>query len=531
MAQTDLAHRHLKRLLDAASLVSIISGDIDGIITLFNPGAERMLGYSADEMVGKQTPAIIHLPEEVIERGAELSDEYGRPIEGFEVFVIKALENGYEEREWTYVRKDGSQIQVNLGVTPIRDRHGVLTGFLGVATDITQRVKAEKAAILAKAAADKANAAKTQFLSTMSHEIRTPLNGILGIASHLSETDLDDTQQKYVQTILHSGGVLQSILNNILDLGKIEEDHMTLEEADFDLQELVESVVETARHSIDEDKVELQMECQDLDYRYFIGDQLRVSQVLWNLVSNAIKFTPAGKIIVSLSSQKEKGTDQREILLSVRDSGIGIAADKLDKIFEPFIQEDNSISRKYGGTGLGLSIVRKLVDLMDGELLIKSEPDVGSCFRIKISLPPSMAYQHPQKQTLKPPLNFNQLHILVAEDNLINAKVIETYLDKLGCHHQLVATGCQAFESVLENHFDLILMDIQMPEMDGLTATKMIRAHEGQAASNCKDIPIIALTAEAFEEQRQDIKMAGLNDVLTKPYTKEQLVSTLQRYV
>ncbi|MDV7338383.1 ATP-binding protein [Terasakiella sp. A23] len=526
MSKQYITYEHLSRLLDAASLVSIISTDIDGVITVFNPGAERMLGYSAEEMVCKQTPAIIHLLDEVIERGAELTEQYGRPIEGFEVFVVEALRCGYEEREWTYICKDGTHIQVNLGVTPIRDEEGELKGYLGVATNITERVAAEKAAFDAKVLADKANAAKTQFLSTMSHEIRTPLNGILGIANHLNDTVLDQTQRKYVQTILHSGDVLQSILNNILDMGKIESDHLELEYADFDLIELVNSVVDNARHSINESKVKLRTDITGLSTQFFVGDQLRISQVLWNLVSNAIKFTQEGEIKVTVSGRVLDGGERVRVNLSVSDTGIGIASDKLDSIFEPFTQEDNSISRKYGGSGLGLSIVNKLCSLMEGSLKVESQQECGTTFAMTFDLAISQAYSQalPFQKGKESEKDFAKLNILVAEDNHINAQVIMNYLDKLGCTHNLVKTGCAAVQSASEQTYDLILMDIQMPEMDGITATKLIRENGGA------EIPIIALTAEAFEEQKNTFFSVGINDILTKPYTRDQLIAALEKH-
>lgn len=406
------------------------------------------------------------------------------------------------------------------------DEEGNVTEIQSVGRDLTE-------IHLARNLAQSANKAKSDFLSTMSHEIRTPLNGVLGLAELLKDTDLDEDQQQTVDTILSSGQTLLFILNDVLDMSKIEAGALELEDEAFSLDDLFETITAPFESLADDKGLKLTVSSKIEKGMVVKGDLVRFRQVLWNLLSNAIKFTKEGNVILTIdavcdgSAIEGAASDAKEQMLyiTVEDTGAGIAADRVDAVFDVFTQEDNSITRKHGGTGLGLSIVTRLIEMMGGKISVESELGKGTKFSVHVPL--IAASKEEKKAVLARAINMTiekiePLNVLLAEDNSINALIAKSFLEKFGHTVKHVENGLLAVEAMEQDWADLILMDIHMPEMDGIDATRAIRARE-----NGKTIPIVGLTAEAFTERHSVFKEAGMNDVLTKPFTELQLATAL----
>ena len=638
---------------------SSIATDAKGVIQIFNVGAERMLGYTAAEVMNKITPADISDPQEVIARAKALSIELGTAITpGFEALVFKASRGIEDIYELTYIRKDGSRFGAVVSVTALRDAQDSIIGYLLIGTDNTarQQVEAEKkkldqrlrdqqfytrsliesntdaiittdpsgiitdvnkqmealtgctrdeligapfkgyftdperaeAAIKlvlsakkvtdyeltarardgkktvvsynattfydrdrtlqgvfaaardvterkrvevelkqAKAAAESASRTKSDFLASMSHEIRTPMNSIMGIADLLAKTQLSPEQDKYVRIFRRAGDNLLNLINDILDLSKVEASQLELERTGFSLSELLEKVTEMVALRAHDKGLALVCEIAAKVPNELIGDPTRLQQVLLNLLGNAIKFTESGEVSLR-ATQDEDGSVPTALRFTITDTGIGIPGEKLGRVFERFTQADSSTTRRFGGSGLGLTISKRLVEAMGGRIWVESAVGKGSVF--SFSVPFEILVGATRRAAVPvgagPELPLPPLRILLAEDSPDNCMITVAYLEDTPYTIAIADTGAIACEMFAAGHYDLVLMDRQMPVMDGLTATRKIRAWE--MANGRSPTPIIALTASALKGDREKCLAAGCTAFLTKPIKQEVLLQAIK---
>jgi PAS domain S-box-containing protein len=640
-----------KNILEA-SPYAIISTDAYGIITTFNTAAEKMFGYSALELVGKKTPSKMFDRREVIARAKQMSKDLGVDITPpLFVIVQRPLLGLPDFSEWTYVRKDGTRLPALITVNVLKDEKGNVTGYLGIAQDITTRKREEQALTKAKNAAEDANKAKSQFLANMSHEIRTPLNAILGMTDLTLEGQLSDEQRQYLGYVKESGHNLLQVINDILDFSKIESGVFEMFPTDFNLHATINSTIKSAGVKANQKNLELYTNFDKEIPAMFIGDSVRLGQVLTNLMGNAVKFTDKGHIALTVERLSDDG-DYMELKFKISDTGIGIAANKHEYIFQAFAQVDDSHKRAYQGTGLGLSISRRLVEQMHGRIWIESEPGKGSDFiftvKLKLSLQPepeAANYSHLQLITLVDDvhkklsygnlasvlnlpynsstdvLNFNPgtapgkqalllidrsdyadilpdvsdkltnsgivklialnqntdfetrsrieemgfkillkpvissdlrtvldnypaqvrsprpdaaqisgrypilseespLHFLVVEDNDVNRLLTSRVIEKLGYTVDVAENGEQGVEKVNGRIYDMVVMDIQMPLMDGIEATQLIREIDAERGIHT---PIIAMTAHAMKGDRERYLEQGIDEYISKPFERKQL--------
>ncbi|MCB1279274.1 response regulator [Prosthecobacter sp.] len=650
------ATRLQEAILDGANF-SIISGTPEGIITTFNAEAERNLGYSADEVIGKVTPAIIHDPDEVVRRAAALSKELGRPVEpGFETFVAKARLGVPDENEWTYIRKDGSRYPVLLSVTALMDKRGQITGFLGVGQDITARKQAEEAhrilsdrlqlatraanvgiwdydvvhqrlvwddsmyqlygitaetftgayeaweaglhpddkteqaerlqkalrgeadfdtefrvvwpdgtvrhikangtvqrdsdskavrmigtnwditeaklaaeklqamnaeLLAAKAEAERANHAKSEFLAQMSHEIRTPMNGIIGMTGVALNTKLTAEQREYLDLVRSSADALLAVINDVLDFSKIEAGKLSLDHTEFRMREIIGDTMKTLANRANEKKLELACHFH-LDVPEMLsGDPGRLRQIVVNLVGNAIKFTHAGEVVLDVEMESES-EDSCILHFAVRDTGIGIPADKQAAIFEAFTQADTSTTREYGGTGLGLAISARLVGLMGGNIWVESEVGKGSTFHFTAKLGRAVdSAEHGVPSRLA---RLHELRVLVVDDNATNRRILEETLGSWNMRPTLADGGVAAIEVMKRAAesgapFGIVLLDFHMPKMDGFTLATRLR--------EIAPTPVVMLTSGPRSGDAERSRELGIASCLTKPVKQSELLDAM----
>lgn len=489
--------------------------DIDGKVMSWNLGAERISGYLGGEIIGKHF-SILCTPEDV---------EHGHPQEELKL----AAEHGqFEETGWM-VRRDGSRFWANVVITAVHDDAGDLCGFSQLTRDITERKLANEQLEEQRRKAEESSQAKSQFLASMSHEIRTPMNAILGMADLLWDTELDPDQRHYVEIFRRAGATLMELINDILDLSKIESGRLELEKREFDPIAVVNDVVELLLPKAHDKQIRLRSRVEPRVSGRVIGDAARLRQILMNLVGNAIKFTNTGEVVVSV--EPAEGSRAGELKFAVSDTGIGIPGDKLSEIFEAFAQADVSTTRKYGGTGLGLTISKRLVEFMGGHLGVESEPGVGSVFYFTtlFGTPAVPAGVGESALNATPTARDSEVRnhkILVAEDSPDNRFLIQAYLKNAPYKVSMVQDGKAAIEHVRQEEFDVVLMDIQMPILDGLSATRAIREFELEQGR--RPVPILAITANTHREDVQATRDAGCTGHLPKPISKAGLLRTLR---
>ena len=424
-----------------------------------------------------------------------------------------------------YLRRANSQeIPVACSVSMFMDKRTQEKKILIIAKDISAQKQAQEELRAAKENAEAANTAKSRFLANMSHEIRTPLNGILGLTDLLRQEIKDGQHSEYLELMRQSGDTLIALINDILDVSKIESNKITLEHIAFDFRESLTSNLHTYKHLAEQRGLLFTYRMDDLIPQKVIGDPTRINQILTNLVGNALKFTNKGSVEVSFTLLERSDT-QVIVQGVVKDSGIGIARDKLDAVFQRFSQADDSMTRKYGGSGLGLTIVKNLAEIMGGRITVESSgiPGEGTSFvfTLRLALPPTApAIEQstpatPRKGTVYPKFD-RPVNVLLVDDNNINLLLAKKILLHFGTTVIAVENGALAVEAAQEQHFDIILMDIQMPVMDGYTATQKIREKD-------KIIPILALSANVFADQIQKSIDSGMNAHLQKPFSTQDL--------
>ncbi len=377
--------------------------------------------------------------------------------------------------------------------------------------------------------AEKMSQAKGQFLANMSHEIRTPMNGVIGTLQLLETSELSDTQAEYVATAHKSAEALLAILNDILDLSKIEAGKLSIENITFDMREVLADIVNLNAPIAEQKNLKLLSEVDEALPEFVVGDPVRIRQLLLNLVSNSMKFTEQGEISVRLKVLSHADNKAR-LRVEVSDTGVGIDEITLEKLFTAFTQADGTTTRKYGGTGLGLAIVKQLVHLMGGELGVESVPRKGSTFWFQI--PVGVATQGPKKKTAVAQVDHSPLpssRILLAEDNPVNQMVANRMLEQLGLEVVVAANGNQALKKLEHEDFDVVFMDCQMPELDGFAATRILRDYEKQLSK--ERTTVIAMTANVMEGDRERCLEAGMDDYIGKPVKLDELESVLRRWL
>lgn len=516
--QLQASEARIHAILDTAPN-AIITIREDGIIESFNPAAERMFGYAASEAIGRDIETLLPGLSSNKQNTSDSNAQIKRFIGG--------------GRELVAQRKDDTifPVYLSMGEVILEDRKI----FTAIVHDITQRKQDELELRGAREAAELANRAKSDFLANMSHEIRTPMSGVIGMADLLSDTELTPEQREYIETITSSGETLLRIINDILDFSKVEAGQITLENTPFDIRDVLKKTADTTGHLAQDKGLELIWEIEPDVTTQLIGDPFRLRQILVNLVNNAIKFTNKGKIAVKVQVLKQK--EKCVLKFSVRDTGIGLSLKQQKNIFNPFAQADTSTSRRYGGTGLGLSIVKRLVEMMAGQIWVESPatgpvfPDAGpgSIFYFTLALgraPEALVRADREKKTVISKAPVKSLEVILAEDNKINQKVASTMLTKRGHKVTIAENGEEVLSLIAQKSFDVILMDIQMPRMDGFEATRRIREKEKDTNEH---IPIVAMTAHALKGDREKCLEAGMDGYVSKPVKKEDLFKAIEQ--
>ncbi len=512
----DLESKVAERTAELEGLGAIVnsSGDAiigetpNGVITSWNPGAERIFGYPAAEAIGRKGDFFV--PAELMEK------ERG---------ALEATAQSGDVQNYETLRKrgDGDVIPVSVTLSPVRGESGI-RGVATISRDITERRAAEKELLAAREAALEASRLKSEFLATMSHEIRTPLNAVIGLTSLMMDTPLSEGQRQYAQGVKGAGEVLLTLINDILDFSKLEAGKVDLDVNSFDPRALVDEVAGLVAEAAQGKNLELISYCHPDVPERLMGDSGRIRQILLNLSSNAVKFTPAGEVEIQVSVVS-RDTENAALRFEVRDTGIGISAEDHHRLFESFAQADASTTRRYGGTGLGLAISRRLTEVMGGRIGLESEPGTGSKFWFVLELPVGPAAS--DSGTL--PATLAGRRVLVVDDNATNRLVLEKQLASWGMQPVAVADAASAMDeyrtAVLTSHpYDIAVVDMCMPDTDGLELARQIKSeNEGSGT------PGIILLTSTMQVERGDLVSAGIREYLTKPVRSSEFYNRLLR--
>lgn len=520
----------LKNVLDAATAVTVVATDLKGVIQVFNRGAERMTGYHAREVINRHTPELYHDAAELHALNQRLGHQYGRHFHGIEGFIAQSDESSDPSQHQCHlVRKDGTRLLVQLAVAAMRDHEKRITGYLGVAVDITAQHELESSLQAARDEAVQANQAKSAFLASMSHEIRTPMNAVLGMLQLTLQSDLAPQQRDHLNRAQTAANLLLALLNDVLDYSKIEAGKLQVDVHPFRLDELMHDLAIVLAGSRHEAAVQLRFDLDPHLPQGLIGDSLRLQQILINLAGNALKFTPQGEVVIAVQLLQRIGNEVR-IEFSVKDTGIGMPAEQLERLFQEFSQGDASTARKFGGSGLGLLICKRLTQLMDSNLQVESQQGVGSRFWFELRLhvddshAPASPLPEPGAQR---PQRLAGLRLLLVEDNAVNQLVAAGLLKSEGASVEVASCGVEGVTRVEQAQppFDLVLMDLQMPDIDGFEAARRIRRKVAAGV-----LPIIAMTANVSAADREKCLAAGMDEHIGKPFDLQRLVDVILRF-
>ena len=509
------------RFLAEATGDIIVHFDMDNTLKYVSPAVVSLLGRTHDEMVGHRTIDFMH------------PDDLARVSKNFRA-LLAAGPGARQKSEYRFLKKDGGFVWVEVNPSVLFDEvTGAPVGCVDVARDITTRKAAEAALQKAReeteaalALAEQANHAKTDFLASMSHEIRTPLNGIIGYTELLlDDATLGERQRFQTERIQSSGVALLTIVNDILDFSKIEAGQVDLDLSPFSVATMLDGALSIVRTIAERKNLAITLTTDPDVPAWLVGDQARLRQILLNLLNNAVKFTAKGGIVLAVSSGAPAGGPDHRLRFAVTDSGIGIPQDKLGHLFQRFSQVDGSIHRDYGGTGLGLAISKRFVDLMGGTIGVESSEGRGSTFWFEVRLPRAGTPRSVEVEA-KQATAVRAANILLVEDVEINQEIARAVLQGAGHSVDVVPDGLQAVMAVQAKAYDLVLMDVQMPGMDGITATRHIRALSRPA----RDVPIVAMTANVLPAQILAYSAAGMNDHIGKPFKRRELHAAVERW-
>ena len=488
---------------------AIISKDLNGFITSWNKSAERIFGYTAEEVIGRHITLII--PAERLKE---------------EDKILTTLKTGNRVDHFETLRrnKNGNLVPVSITVSPIRDSAGNIVGASKVSRDISDRITAEEAI-------KDNNRKKDEFLANMSHELRTPMNAVIGLSHLLLRMELPEQAKKFVDTLKISADSLMDLINDLLDFAKIESDSFQVETIEFNLAEQLEKAISVINVRAHEKNLVLYVNYAPSLNRYYMGDPLRIHQVLMNLLSNAVKFTDKGSIEIDISGTDDPETASTLVTFKVSDTGIGIQPEKLDTIFEKFTQADASITRRYGGSGLGLAISKACVEKMGGTITVDSQQAIGTTFTVTLPLKNTQKSSSIESFSANtaPKGPVHNKNVLLVEDYEPNVLVASSMLEQLGYDYDVAPNGFEALRKFIHGKYDVILMDVQMHELDGLEATRRIRKIE--AEKNRARTSIIAMTAHVREQDKDKCLDAGMDDFIPKPFDPMVLAQKIAQYI